>query len=71
MPNKLVAVSSYSSRIEAEIAKGFLESNGIKAVVSADDAGGARPFPLSYEFGVELKVGTKDLNRAKKILKAK
>ncbi len=53
--DKLVVVNSYSSRIEAEIEKGLLKTNGIESVLSADDAGGMLPFPMSYKFGVELK----------------
>ena len=39
----LVCIKTYQSRIEAELVKGFLESNGIKAMVSADDVGGMNP----------------------------
>lgn len=66
--SKLVTVNVYSSRIEAEIAKGFLEVNKIKSIIFADDAGGMRPFPLAYVQGVELKVSEKDLKKAKEIL---
>lgn len=40
----LLVISTYSSRIEAEIANGKLEANNIKAMISADDAGGMHPF---------------------------
>lgn len=66
--NTLVTVQSYTSRIEAEEAKSFLEANGIKSIVFADDAGGTRPFPLAYTYGVELKVADHDLIKAKKLL---
>lgn len=66
--NSLKTVQSYSTRLEAEMAKGLLEANGIKAIIFADDAGGARPFPMSYSFGVELKVRSIDFEKARKIL---
>ena len=47
---ELVAVTSYPARLEAEIAKGFLEVNGITAEIEADDAGGVHQFP-AYSFG--------------------
>lgn len=65
---KLVTVNSYSSRTEAEIAKGLLESNGIKSVIISDDAGGMYPFPMASKFGVELKISEKDLVKAKELL---
>jgi len=67
--NTIVTVQTYSSRIEAEIAKGLLESEGIKALISADDAGGMRPFPFAYSNSVELKVREEDVEKAKEILK--
>jgi hypothetical protein len=64
----LVTVKSYPSRMEAEIAKGLLTAYGINCVILADDAGGMRPFPLSYSFGVELKVAPKDIKKSNEIL---
>ena len=63
-------VKTFNSRMEAEVEKGVLEANGITAVVSADDAGGAYPFPLSPNGSwVQLLVEEKDLEKALKILK--
>lgn len=67
----LITVESYPSRLEAEIAKGLLEVNGIKSLIVADDAGGMRPFPISYTVGVELKVLEEEFEEAKKILNKK
>jgi hypothetical protein len=41
--NEPVSVASVSSRIEAELIAGMLRSNGVGAVISADDAGGQDP----------------------------
>jgi hypothetical protein len=40
--SKLVAVQSYGSRAEADLAKGVLEAAGIQAMIQADTAGGMR-----------------------------
>lgn len=42
-----VPIGSFASRAEAEIVVGLLESEGIAASISADDAGGAYPFDLA------------------------
>ena len=65
---KLVTVMKFSSRLDAEMRKGLLKSNGIESIVSADDAGGMRPQPMAYKFGAKLKVNEKDLQKAKEIL---
>ena len=64
-------VNSYPSRMEAEIAKSFLESNGVNCFTVADDVGGADPYPFANRYGVELKVEDKYLEKAKKILASK
>jgi hypothetical protein len=65
-----VAVGSYNSRVEAETAKGFLEANGIKVEVSADDLGGAEVFPFQpSSTGVRLLVLKKDFQKAERLLK--
>jgi hypothetical protein len=40
---ELVVVRTFLSRIDADLAKGALESAGIEAIVGADDMGGTRP----------------------------
>ena len=47
---ELIAVQTYLVKIEAEIAKGLLEQNGIPSTISSDDAGGYRP-NLVYGMG--------------------
>ncbi len=65
---KFKKVKTFKSRIEAEIAKGFLESKGIKSFILADDAGNMYP---SQDFvnGVFLLTENKDYLKAKEILK--
>jgi len=55
----LVRIKMFNSRAEAEIAKSFLISKGIEAVIQADDLGGMRP-DLALASGVYLKVSEED-----------
>ena len=64
-----VVLETFSNRIEAEMAQGILESEGIEAVVMADDAGGTYPM-LQFVRGVKLMVAAEDKARAKEILAA-
>jgi hypothetical protein len=64
----LVTVQTYTSRPEAEIARGLLESNGIDVLIIADDAGGMIPSPMQYSYGVIVKVQKKDFVKAKQLL---
>jgi hypothetical protein len=61
-----VAVRTYPSRIEAEMALGLLQSAGLRAWVVADDAGGAYPFQLSG--GAKLFVDGDDRAAAERLL---
>ena len=60
-------VGHYNSRTEAEMAKGFLESAGIKAHVSIDDEGGLMP-ALGVQKGARLLVPSEMVEKAKTIL---
>lgn len=67
--DSLVTVKVFPSRIEAEIAKSKLNAHNIQSIISADDAGGAYPFPLSpTNQGVKLRVHAKYLGKAKELL---
>ena len=65
--DEAVVVEKFSTRMEAQMAAGLLEAEGIYAFVSADDAGGAYP-PLQYVGGVRLIVLPEDERRAREIL---
>ena len=64
-----IVLETFSNRIEAEMAAGLLESEGIEAMVMADDAGGTYPM-LQFIRGVRLMVFKEDEARAKEILAA-
>lgn len=68
---KIVFLKTYPNRIEADIAKGFLEENGIKAMISADDAGGMRPDMLWGTGGARLMVREGDREEALRLLEEK
>jgi formate dehydrogenase assembly factor FdhD len=61
-----VEVTVASSRVEAELLAGLLRSNGIRAVVSADDAGGLEP-QWQLE-GVSVLVNPSDEAEARSLL---
>lgn len=48
-----VAIKSFANRMDAELAKSLLTSQGIPALVEADDAGGMAPH-WSFSTGARL-----------------
>jgi hypothetical protein len=62
----VVSVATVSSRIEAEIAVGLLRSHGLRAGVTADDAGAQEP-QLQLQ-GVHVLVSREDEAIARRIL---
>jgi hypothetical protein len=61
-----VPIGSFATRAEAEIVVGLLESEGIAASISADDAGAAYPFLLSG--GAQVLVDESDADAAREAL---
>ena len=64
-----IVLETFPNRIAAEMAAGLLESEGVEAMVPADDAGGAYP-SLAFFHGVRLLVYKEDEARAREILQA-
>ncbi len=64
----LVCVKTFANREIAGMAKSMLEANGIKAAVSADDAGGMRPEIGFTSGGVKLLVLEDNVAAAAKLL---
>lgn len=58
-------IAKYKYRHEAEFAKSFLEMEGIEAMISVDDGGGAYPGAL---LGARIIVREEDADRATAIL---
>ncbi len=67
---KLSTVKIFSSRINAEIAKSYLESFGIKTVIFSDDAGQSITSLQSIR-GVNLMANKKNLQKATDLLDEK
>jgi hypothetical protein len=61
-----VPLTVVASRTEAELIVGMLRSNGLRAVVSADDAGGVEP-QLQLQ-GVRVLVAASDEVAARQLL---
>ena len=59
-----VLIETFPNRVTAEMAAGLLESEGIEALVLADDARGAYPM-LQFVRGVRLLVAPEGEARAK------
>jgi len=66
LSGRLVPVATYATRDEAEVVQGLLESAGIEASLSADDAGGAFPFVLSG--GAHVLVDESDAEAASELI---
>ena len=62
----LIAVGTYLTDIEAELAKSALEAAEIDAMIRADDCGGARPH--MWMGGIQLIVREEDAARAREVL---
>ena len=65
--SRLIRVGTFSDRMSAENAKNFLESSGIEAMLSSDDAGGLRP-ELTLARGVKLWVNEEGEKEARAAL---
>jgi hypothetical protein len=67
--SRLVTLRSFSTSLDAEIAKQHLESAGVQAHIRKDDYGGLEAAIQSIE-GVFLQVLEKDAETAEEILKS-
>ncbi|MDD3803399.1 MAG: DUF2007 domain-containing protein [bacterium] len=67
MNGKIALLKKFSTREEAEIAKGLLESNNIRVILKSDDASGFYP-QMDLSMGVKLFVDESDLEEAKELL---
>ena len=67
--SELDPIKEFFNRHEAGIAKGLLEHQGIRSVISADDCGGLRPHLALGMGGVRLLVKKEDVEEALEVLK--
>ncbi len=68
MADSMKLLKSFNNRIDAELAKSFLESSGIKSLIMADDVGEMYPAASIY-WGVKLFVNDKDFEIASNLIK--
>ena len=68
MDRATVSVAVVTSRTEAELIVGMLRSHGLRAAVSADDAGGQ--YPSMQTEGVRVLVAPSDEASARELLAA-
>jgi hypothetical protein len=66
--SKLVVVQAYSSRAEADLAKGALKVAGIESMIKADTAGGMREHLAWAGAGFQILVREEDATAAKELL---
>jgi Putative prokaryotic signal transducing protein len=62
--SELIAVSTFRSTADAQIAKGVLDEEGIESMIRSDNAGGMYPALA----GVDLLVRSEDLEKATEAL---
>ncbi len=65
--SSLVPVATFSTQIDAELARSALEAAGIDSMIAADDAGGQRPH-MSFSQGVVVMVREEDESAAREVL---
>jgi hypothetical protein len=65
-PAELVAVATFRSTADAQIAKGILDEAGIESVIRSDNAGGMYPAMA----GAEILVNAEDVTEATETLEA-
>jgi hypothetical protein len=68
MSDELVTIEKFYNEFEAGLAKLELDNNGIHSVIVGGDVNAMLPYV--EDFGVELKVMEKDVEKAKAILES-
>jgi hypothetical protein len=63
----LIAIRTFLSESEADIAKAALEAFGVECMLSHDDCGGQRPH-LNLAGGIRLLVRSNDAEQAEEVL---
>lgn len=67
MNDELVTIATFANSIQANLAKGELEEEGIHSVVAGDDLGGTLAF-MTSSIGVKLCVRREDIKAARQVL---
>jgi len=69
--DRTVIVATFNRRHEADMARGYLEDAGVRAVSTADDGGGAFGVPLTFSQGsfATVRVLREDAHAARRLLR--
>jgi hypothetical protein len=67
MESDKIVVASFTNELDAELAKGHLEAEGIESAIVKDDGGGMFP-SLQGTAGVQVIVARSDEEQARRIL---
>jgi hypothetical protein len=67
MNDELVTIATFANSIQANLAKGELQEEGIHSVVAGDDPGGTLAF-MTSSIGVKLCVRREDVKAARQVL---
>ena len=70
MDSNLVTLQTFSTGMEAELAKGALDAAGITAMIQADSAGGMEPSLAWAGRGFKLLVREEDAGPARDVLES-
>jgi hypothetical protein len=62
-----IILKAFTDRTEAEMARGFLEAEGITAAIAADDLGSEGP-GMTFGKPIDLVVEAEDVDRARELL---
>jgi hypothetical protein len=65
--NKFEIIADFNNHAEADLAKGLLESHGIKCIMRSDDCGGIAG-GQTFIRGVQILVSRDKFEKAKEIL---
>ena len=65
--SELVEIRSFTTEMEADIARSALEAFGVECMISRDDCGGQRPH-LTFGGGIRLLIRAEDADRAEEVL---
>jgi hypothetical protein len=69
MADKTIVIATFDNEAEAEMARGFLQMQGIKSFITKDDVGGMYPGLQATGTGVSLRVRPRDAGRATEALR--
>ncbi len=66
---KIVPLRTFTTRTDAEMARGMLAANGIVSYIHAEEAVGMESFPGGYTPAIKLMIKKSDFSIAEKLMK--